>query len=98
MTQEEIYNIVINTKWEDTTLKFSSKTEISEMVAFYNDNVSFVVHAIRLKENKNKYSLVVKQIIPNEKFDIDWNNNNLKSMKVSEMIKYPNIHNKFLKK
>ena len=26
--------------------------------------------AIRLKENKNKYSLVVKQIIPNEKFDI----------------------------
>jgi hypothetical protein len=105
MTQEEIYNIVINTKWEDTTLKFSSKTEMSEMVAFYNDNVSFVVHAIRLKENKNKYSLVVKQIIPNEKFDIDlndididWNNNNLKSMKVSEMIKCPNIHNEFLKK
>ena len=46
----------------------------------------------------NKYSLIVKQIIPNEKFDIDWNNNNLKSMKVSEMIKYPNIHNEFLKK
>ena len=105
MTQEEIYNIVINTKWKDSTLKtFEQTDELSEMVAFYNDNVSFVAHAIRLKQNKNKCSLTVTQIIPNKKFDIelndidiDWDNNNLKSMKVSEMIKDPNIHKEFLK-
>lgn len=106
MTQEEIYNIVTNTKWKDSTTKHFAKTdELSEIVAFWNKDVSFLVHGIRLKQNKNRCLLVVSQVIPEKKFcielndiNIDWNNNDLNSILSSEMLKNPIIHNEFLGK
>lgn len=106
MTQQEIYNIVTNTEWRNSTNKlFANTDELSEIVAFWNEDVSFLVHAIRLKHNKNKCLLVVNQVAPTKRFDIelkdiviDWNNNNLKSMNSKEMLQNKTIHNKFLKK
>lgn len=51
MTLEDIRNVVISTKWEIHPIKNCKDVEGSEMVVFWNDNISFSVHALRKKKN-----------------------------------------------
>lgn len=106
MTQKEVYNKVIeDAKWEmhpDT--KWCKGVEISEIVAFWDENVSFCVHALRNK-NEKPYVYAIYQSKPISKLqdtlddiDIDWDNNNLKSMVGNELVKNKTLHNEFLKK
>lgn len=106
MTQEEVYSKVIeDAKWEmhpDT--KWCKNVEISEIVCFWDENVSFCVHALR-KKNEKPYVYAIYQSKPISKrqdtlddIDIDWDNNNLKSMVGNELIKNKTLHNEFLKK
>lgn len=93
MTQEEIYNIVLNTEWHEVgqdniDKMFNDTREFSKIVKFWNDNVLFLVYAIRYKSNKEKYIFVITQMgdnLKDWKFDIEldelninWNNNDLK--------------------
>lgn len=104
MTQEEVYNKVIETKWEahpDT--KWCKGVEISEIVAFWDENISFLVHALRNK-NERSYVYAIYQVKPISKTHntlddivINWNNNNIKSMVDNELIKNKILHNEFLK-
>jgi hypothetical protein len=77
--------------------------EISEIVCFWDENVSFCVHALRSK-NEKSYVYAIYQFKPISKsqdtlddIDIDWDNNNLKSMVSDELVKNKTLHYEFLK-
>ena len=84
--------------------KWFKNVERSETVVFWDKHVTFCVHALRNK-NEKPYVYAIYQSKPISKLqdtlddiDIDWDNNNLKSMVGNELIKNKTLHNEFLKK
>lgn len=103
MTLEDIRNVVISTKWEiHPDIKNCKDVECSEMVVFWNDNISFSVHALR-KKKEYPFSFVVTLFKPERKYgltldDID---NNLLSSDIeyyvsSKLLENKEIHKRFL--
>ena len=67
MTKEEIYNSVISTKWENHPN--DKNVETSEMVLFWNDKITFSIHALR-KKNEYPFTFVVTLFKPEIKYGI----------------------------
>ena len=103
MTLENIRNIVISTKWEiHPDIKNCKDVEVSEMVVFWNDNISFSVHALR-KKKEYPFSFVVTLFKPEIKYcitldDIDINllYGDIKYSASSELLKNKEMHKQFL--
>ena len=103
MTLENIKNVVISTKWENhPDIKNCKDVEVSEMVVFWNDNISFSVHALR-KKKEYPFSFVVTLFKPERKYcitldDIDINllYGDIMYSVSSELLKNKEIHKQFL--
>lgn len=103
MTLEDIRNVVISTKWEIHPIKNCKDVEGSEMVVFWNDNISFSVHALR-KKKEYPFSFVVTLFKPERKYaitldDIDINllySSDIKYSVSSELLKNKEMHKQFL--
>ena len=98
MTLENIKNIVISTKWEPN-IKNCKDIEVSELVVFWNDNISFSVHALR-KKKEYPFSFVVTLFKPERKYgitldDIDYSDIKYYSVS-SELLKNKEMHKQFL--
>lgn len=110
MTKEEIYNIVESQKWTvDTSVKVFNNNitvlEYSDVVAFWNENIGFCIHAIRDKNHPHikDYSIlqhkpILKTCFTLEELDGDWAAEDIKSMTIKELINDEKLHYDFLHK
>ena len=102
MTLENIRNVVISTKWEiHPGIKNCKDVEVSEMVVFWNDNISFSVHALR-KKKEYPFSFVVTLFKPERKYCITLDDiditllSYIKYSVSSELLKNKEMHKQFL--
>lgn len=99
MTKEEIYNSVISTKWEKHPN--NKNVETSEMVIFWNDKITFGIHALR-KKNEYPFTFVVTLFKPERKYcitldDIDISLiTNINMSVVSDLLSNKELHKQFL--
>lgn len=104
MNKEEIYRIIDDeTRW--TPSSSDPELEFSELVAVWDDNVSFMIHGIRKIDDHSKcqYSIIQSfpQIVHIDNVDdmrIEWNDNELKVMRADEIINDVAMHGDFLKR
>lgn len=104
MNKEEIYRIIDDeTRW--TSLSSDPELEFSELVAVWDDNVSFMIYGTRKINDHSKCQYNIIQSFPQlvlidniDDMGIDWNDNELKLMRADEIINDVAIHSDFLKR
>lgn len=103
MNKEEIYRIIDDeTRWSSSSS--DPELEFSELVAVWDDNVSFMIYGTRKIDDHSKCQYNIIQAFPqivridnDGDMRIDWNDNELKVMRADEVINDVAIHSDFLK-
>jgi hypothetical protein len=105
MTKQQIIELLKTSKWTSAESKAFPDNEFSENLAIWDKDFAFIIHCVRNKNFKDNVLLVVTQVRPFLKFDVQFdtvesilNNDGTKHMLSEQLLNNKEEHNDFLKR
>jgi hypothetical protein len=103
MTKEQIIELLKSSKWTPSNVKLFVGDEFSQTIAIWDKDHAFAIHGVRNIFLKDNIVLVVTQMRPSLKYNIQFDaiepvlNNSMKYMFGEELLRNKKEHNEFLK-